>query len=84
MVVTRNERLLVIWALIGFGVAYALIFLDWQDGSHWGTPVLKFSQNWGLYTLFGVAGILFGVIAPLCLFVAAAFLALGLKRNSTQ
>ena len=35
----------------------------------------------GLGARYGIAGILLGVIAPLCLFAAAAFVALGTRKQ---
>jgi hypothetical protein len=83
--VNRNQWLLVI---IVIALALPLLFLEWSDGWDSATRILVFYEapprppydaidRWGLYTTFGVAGILLGAIAPICLFMAAAFVWLG-------
>jgi hypothetical protein len=95
-IMNRAQRNLVIYALIGIGLVLSVLFLHWDDGIIFsGTPVFvlhkvreTFSNGqyvdryWGVYTRFGTVGILLGVIAPLCLFVAAAFVGLGSKGST--
>jgi hypothetical protein len=84
-----SQRLLLIAALVAIGLVLAFVTLDWNEGWRGGTKVFVFyekplgmtSQQWGLYTQFGVGGIILGVATPLCLFAMAAFIALGTKRT---
>jgi hypothetical protein len=39
-------------------------------------------EEWGIYTPYGVAGLVLGVVAPLCLFATAAFIAFGMQKSS--
>jgi hypothetical protein len=86
-----NQRLLAIAALILIGLALAFLILEWGDGYGFGvTRVLVFyerpdpqyhnlTDHMGVYTRYGIMGVLLGVITPICLFTAAAFIALGTK-----
>jgi hypothetical protein len=88
-----NQRLLVIVALVVIGLVLAIVMLDWSDQYRFGaTKVLVFyerpdaqyrnlTDEMGIYTRYGVAGIVLGVVAPLCLFAVAAFVALGVRRT---
>lgn len=88
----KSQRLLVVAALVVIGAVLSFLMLDWHDGWRPGSPVLIFyeqprgvgnSKNyWGLYTRFGVAGIMLGIVVPLCLVATAAFIALGIKTRS--
>jgi hypothetical protein len=93
--VNTSQRLLVIAALVVIGLALAFLILEWGDGRRFlgETRILVYERQnaehpsltdyVGLYTRYGgVAGVLLGVIAPLCLFATAAFIALGTKRQS--
>ena len=93
----HTQRLLVIASLIVIGLVLASVFLDWGDqyqysfaqtaikifGFYEGpTPGYRnLTSEYGIYTRYGIAGILLGVVAPLCLFAAAAFVALGMKAR---
>jgi hypothetical protein len=51
---------------------------------HWSNlpfadKVIVFYGTSGIYTWYGMTGIVFGVIVPLCLFFVAACIALGAK-----
>jgi hypothetical protein len=89
------QRFLVIASLVGVGLALAFVFLDWGEGAFSSlgggriaivvlyrdpTPSM-FGSGYGLYTMHGVAGVLLGLIAPLCLFAVALFVALGTKAR---
>ena len=84
------QRKLLIASLIIVGLVLAYIMLDWrtQWGGSFSIVVLYEAQNptyaslvdrWGIYTN-GVIGVLLGVVAPLCLFALAAYMALGARR----
>jgi hypothetical protein len=88
----NTQRRLVIAALVVIGLVLAFIFLDWGRiaGVSY-SRILVFYERpnpyfpnlldpIGIYTRYGVAGILLGVVAPLCLFAAAAFVALGARK----
>jgi hypothetical protein len=89
-----GHRWLVIVSLVEVGVVLAFVFLHWGGGaSDYGSRMtilvlvhekeytLDGSGNYGLYTTVGVPGILLGLITPLCLFAAAAFVALATKAR---
>src|ERR1700694_214969 len=91
-----SQRLLVIAALFFIVFALAFLILEWDDGHRGLAHILTFydrqnpdyprlTDQVGIYTRYGgVAGTLLGVIAPLCLFATAAFIALGTKRQRGQ
>jgi hypothetical protein len=71
---------LLIATLVGIGVVLAFAFLRW--GEVWGSyPIFDLREGYGLYTYYGIPGVLLGLIAPLCLFAAAAFVALSTKTR---
>lgn len=84
-----TQRLLAIASLIGIGLILAFVLLDWGDGAFSSIDggriaIFAFNQDaagygYGLYTMHGIPGVLLGLIAPLCLFVGAAFVALSTK-----
>jgi hypothetical protein len=93
-VMNYAQRLLLIAFLVGVGVVLAFVFLHWGEGAfsnlagnRIATLVLRedkgsfFGSGYGLYTTQGVPGVLLGLIAPLCLFAVAAFVALGIKAR---
>ena len=85
---------MVIATLVVIGMALAFLVLQWSDNFGGGDPVFIFykrpystiiTEHWGIYTRYGhsrLIGILLGIIAPLLLFAAAAFIALGAKWRS--
>jgi hypothetical protein len=89
----NTQRWLVVAALVVIGVVLAFLMLEWDDGWRFNlTRVLIFYEaqdprysnlidHWGIYTRYGLAGILLGVVAPLCLFAVAGFIALGARRS---
>jgi len=90
----HSQRLLLIAFLVGVGVVLAYVFLNWGEGAfsiehriailvlHQGHYANLLGQSgYGLYTDEGIPGVLLGLIAPLCLFAAAAFVALGIKAR---
>jgi hypothetical protein len=77
----HGQRLQVIVALVVIGAILSFIMLDWQDGWRYGSQqVLVFyegrspGQRTGLYTRYGVMGIMLGVVVALCLSATAAFI----------
>jgi hypothetical protein len=90
-----GQRYLLIAFLVGIGVVLAYVFLDWGEGafsSIGGDRIAIlivrqeqtgtiFGAGYGLYTMKGIPGVLLGLITPLCLFTAAAFVALGTKAR---
>jgi hypothetical protein len=88
----KSQRLLVIAALVIIGAVLSFLMLDWQDGWKPGSSVFIFYEQphegyssgkeaWGLYTRFGVTGIMLGIVAPLCLLATAVFVALGMRHE---
>ena len=86
---------LIIALLLGVGVILPFVFLQWGEGAfdslggdritilvvrHENTDSF-FGAGYGLYTLKGIPDILLGLIAPICLFAGAAFVALGTKAK---
>jgi hypothetical protein len=55
----------------GFGCAEPII--TWRSDGH-GLP---HEYRWGLWSCYGFASILFGIVVPLCLFAWASLLAVG-------
>ena len=88
----NGQRLLVAAALVVRGLVLAIIVLDWGEIQRLNTSILVFYERpdprypdfpdpIGISTRYGVVGILLGVVAPLGLWAAAAFVALGAKRR---
>ncbi len=89
------QRLLIIALLVLIGAILAFVFLNWGEGAfnsmggdriailvlRAGDKNSMFGSGYGLYTMKGTAGVLLGLIAPVCLFAAAAFVALGVKSQ---
>jgi hypothetical protein len=91
------QRLLVIAALVVIGLALAFVFFDWGEGAFkslsgdriavlvsYHDPAKRDSiwgSGYGIYTMKGIPGIILGLIPPLCLFTAAAFVALGTRHG---
>jgi hypothetical protein len=85
------RRLLVIITLVVVGAVLAWRLLQWGDGYGPGLPILIFyegpnpnyaflTNRYGFYVPYGIPrifGFLFGIVLPLCLFVAAACFAFG-------
>jgi hypothetical protein len=89
---TEAQHKVVIASLVVIGLVLAYVMLDWtsQFGHGDWTPILIIYETydplfrvarWGLYTRYGVLGVILGVVVPLCLFALAACMALwlGLK-----
>jgi hypothetical protein len=86
----NNQR---VFALVVIGVVLAFLTLDWGDQYTLGLNATKIfvfyeaphpryrslTNEYGIYTRFGIAGILLGVVSPLCLFAVAAFIARGAR-----
>jgi hypothetical protein len=86
-----RQRLLIIVALIIAATGLSVLMLDWQDGWQEGTPIHIFftereasgvTHQWGLYTRYGIAGRPLGIIVPLILLGAAAFIAVDRKTSN--
>jgi hypothetical protein len=86
------QRLLVIASLVLIGLVLAFAFLNWGEGAFSSLGgdriallVLRedrgsiIGSGYGLYTTKGIPGVILGLVAPLCLFAAAAFVALGTR-----
>lgn len=88
-----TQRLLVVGALVAIGIVLMVLMLRWGV-TYWNTEVFAFysqpdprypgsTQRIGVYTQHGaVTGILLGVVVPLCLFAAAAFVHLGGRKKT--
>lgn len=89
------QRLLVIAVLIAIGFTLAFIFLDLGYGAYTiagsgqiailtlsSDATSQFRNGYGLYTQLGIPGVLLGLITPICLFAAAAFVALAPKAKA--
>jgi hypothetical protein len=88
----NTQRMLVIATLVVIGVVLAFLMLGW--GSQFSeTPIFAFydrpnakypnvTEHVGIYTEYGIGGILLGVVAPLCLWAAAAFVYLGRRKKA--
>ncbi len=75
------------------GAAMAYVLLNFGEGACSGgnrIAILVLSGHgedsvtgpgYGLYTKKGIPGVLFGLIAPICLFAGAAFVALGARKR---
>lgn len=89
------QRLLIIVLLIFIGALLAFVFLDFGEGAFSNLAgnriailVLRegdknsfIGSGYGLYTTFGIAGILLGLVTPICLFAVATFISLGASRR---
>jgi hypothetical protein len=92
----KNQKVFVISALVAIAAVLAFVFLDWSDGygisrtkivTFYSTPDPRYpnlTDNWGLYTPYGIFGVLFGLIAPLCLIATAAYMALGIQPTNSN
>jgi hypothetical protein len=91
--VNEAQRILVFGLLMMVGAAMAFVFLNFGQGAfsredHIAILVLSgqdkdsiIGPGYGLYTKRGISGVFFGLIAPICLFAGAAFVALGARRQ---
>ena len=90
---TDAQAKLVIAVLIGIGLILAYLMLDWtsQLGHEGWTPVvilyedldpLSHIEQWGLYTRHGATGVILGMVVPLCLFAAAAYIAVTVRLRN--
>jgi hypothetical protein len=91
--VNDTQRILVIGLLMMSGAAMAYVLLNFGEGAFSREDriaILVLSGHgedsitgpgYGLYTKKGIPGVLFGLIAPICLFAGAAFVALGARRQ---
>jgi hypothetical protein len=92
--VNHAQRLLVIATLVVIGLVLAFVFLNWGEGASSSLGgdriailVLRedrnsvFGSGYGLYTTKGIPGVILGLVAPLCLLAAAAFVALGVRPS---
>ena len=82
---TDAQKLLVA-SLVLVGIVLAYNMLDWtsQFGHADMTPIIIFYGTydplghiayWGLYTQYGLTGVILGAVVPLCLFAVAAYMA---------
>jgi hypothetical protein len=87
---TEAQHKVVIASLVLIGLVLAYVMLDWtsQFGHDDWTPILIIYETydplfhvarWGLYTRYGVIGVILGVVVPLCLFAVASYVALRLS-----
>lgn len=88
-----TQRMLIVAALIVIGMVLMFAILDWGDVDRQNhARILAFytvqnryiasaKDDIGISTPFGVTGILLGIIAPLCLWAAAAFVHLGGRKE---
>ena len=85
-----DAQKLLIASLVVTGLVLAYNLLDWtsQFGHDDWTPIVIFYgaydplghiAYWGLYTQYGVAGVILGAVMPLCLFTVAAYIAFWLS-----
>ncbi len=94
---TEQQTKLLVIALVVIGVVLAFVMLtlgdryDAFDACGGGPacagvskPIFVGSEGVGLYSPYGVKGIILGFILPLCLFALAAFLAVGPKGWGTK
>jgi putative tryptophan/tyrosine transport system substrate-binding protein len=58
----------------GSGMTRVLVFYERPDPQYH-----NLTDHMGVYSRYGIIGVLLGVITPICLFTAAAFIALGTK-----
>jgi hypothetical protein len=92
--VNNAQRLLVIATLMVISLVLAFVFLNWGEGAFSSLGgdriailVLRedrnsvFGSGYGLYTTKGIPGVILGLVAPLCLLAAAAFVALGVRPS---
>ena len=91
----QAQRLLVVASLVLVGLVLAYVFLSWGEGAFssmggdriaiyvaYQDPQSRGSwigSGYGLYTTNGIPGVILGLVAPICLFAAAAFVALGAR-----
>jgi hypothetical protein len=87
---TDDQHKLVIASLVVIGLVLAYNMLDWTsqfEHDDW-TPIvilyedldpLGHIERWGLYTQYGIIGVILGTVVPLCLFAVAACMALWLS-----
>jgi hypothetical protein len=73
-----SQRKLVVLTLILLGLALAVLMLHWSN-LPFADKVIVFYGTSGIYTWYGMTGIVFGVVVPFCLFFVAACIALGVK-----
>src|SRR5262249_40610663 len=84
-----TQGLLVVASLLVIGLVLAIVYglvlaiIEWARVSLIADtkPILMVDRYIGLSARYGIAGIPLGVIAPLCLFAAAAFVALGTRKQ---
>ena len=93
---SQSQHNLVVAALVAIALALAFLLLQWSD-QYDGRDLTKIvvfytspkpgysplKSDWGIYTSFGLIGILLGVIIPLCLISLAAYVALGKTLRPT-
>jgi hypothetical protein len=91
-----TQRFFVVCALALIGLLIAFLMLDWGDnyypvGANWVRVLVVYEEpnpyvptvpyRHGIYTQYGVPGIVLGVMLPLFLFGSAAFVALGRRKK---
>ena len=88
------QRQLVTYSLVVIGLVLAFVMLDWgYVHGHQRTRVLAFysegslgalsANSVGIYTRHGVIGIIFGIIAPLCIWAVATYLIIAISKSRT-
>lgn len=63
------------------GDRIAILILDPENSKRVPFLLGTLGAGYGLYTTHGIPGVLLGLVAPLCLFAAAAYVALGSKSK---
>lgn len=88
-----NQRILVVSALCIIAAVMAFVMLDWSNGGVTRIVLFYEARNpryptlvdyWGIYTQYGVPGIVLGIVAPLCLLAVAAYIALGARHKNSN
>lgn len=90
------QRILVVGLLLMVGATMVFSFLNFGQGAFSRgdrIAILVLSgqdkdsimgPGYGLYTKKGIPGVLFGLIAPICLFLVAVFVALGARKRDER
>lgn len=94
----QAQRMVLVALLLIVGSTLTFVFLNFGDGAYSSLggdriailvlsgydPESIIGTGYGLYTTKGIPGILLGLIAPICLFAGAAFIALGARERRSS